>query len=146
MILPEGRVEVALKREDEHALTDLSIDVGEERDCFHAGNLTHLVEEFVSSLRDEILAEPFDHFYAVRRFRQLPLRRREDAFQADHDHVPDDKGSDVVRPSSHELLLKLDNGVPNRAFDFALTPFLVINHWLRITVRAAARDLDGAVR
>ena len=144
MVLAERGFKVAVESEDKHALTDLSIDIGEERDRFHACHLAHLIEKPISSLRDEVLAEPFNHLHAVHRFRELPLRRRQHAFQTDHDHVPDDEGPDVVRASSHELLLELDDGVPYRALDFALAPFLVIDHGFGCSYPLAARRPNAA--
>ena len=72
--------------------------------------------KLVPSLCDQILPQTLHHVDTFRSFCQLPFGRCQDAFETYDHQITDDKGPDVVRPTAHEFLFKLDDRVADGRF------------------------------
>ena len=107
---------IPIHRKHEDPFTYLHINVRKERESLGAGNVAHLFAEFVPPLRNQILPQTLHHVDTFCRFGQLPFGRGEDPLQPNHDQIAYDKGPHVVWPSSHELLLELDDRITYGVF------------------------------
>jgi hypothetical protein len=114
--LPIPVLKFPIHGKDEDPFSELHIDIGEEAQNFGSGDLADLLAELVTTLCDQILPEPLDHFHTFGSFGQLPLSRRENTFQPDDNQVSCDKRANLIRTSSKELLLELDDRVAYRVF------------------------------
>jgi hypothetical protein len=107
---------VAIECEYEDPLADLHIDIGEECESFGPRDFGDLLAELVAALRNQVLPQSFHHFDTFCCFCQLPFGRCEHPLKPDHHKIPDNERAYIVWASPHELLLKLDDCIPNGVF------------------------------
>src|SRR5438132_11786850 len=97
----------------------MGVDIGKERSGFHSCDLTNLLAELFPPLRNQCLAHPLDHLDPVLALGQLALGRGQYPLQPAETDITHDASPNILRPSTHALLLALNASTTSRAFAFA---------------------------
>ena len=98
---PRPILDVPIRRKDEHSLTELHIDVGQEAQNFGAGDLADLFIELLATLRNERLLQPFDHFDPSAVWPAV-VQPAEDSLQPANDLIPCHNRLIFVGPTPQE--------------------------------------------
>lgn len=110
-LLPRPILDLTIRREDEHSLAELHIDIGKEAEHLRSGDFADLLAELVPALRDQVLPKLLDHLNPFHRFGKLTFGRCQDAFESDDHKVAGDERSYFIRATAHEFLLEPDDGI-----------------------------------
>ena len=116
----KGGFLVLIEGENDNPFSDLSVNVGEQPRDLHACDVGYLGAQIFSALRNEVLTHALDHFDPLSIVCELAFSLREDPFEPDQDHIPENECPDVGWSTTHEFLFKFDDRIADHRFYFAL--------------------------